>query len=114
MLWILPDIPVADLVSTNFYMNYNPEVADSDTLLLVVRYDPNNGSWSVEYKHPDYQGRLQSAGTEHQDIGFTLQGLTLQQDPGNYTCVHSIFGEDAQWGIFMLLFIYGEYIVCGD
>ncbi len=115
MLWTLPDAPVVDLVPTNFYMNYNPEVAESGTLLLTLGYDPDDPDyWDVKYKHPDYQGnRIHSAGTVGEDIGFILRNLTLQQDPGNYTCAHNISGESPLWGIVMFLFIFGQYNLCG-
>ncbi len=110
ILWTLPNVSVDKLVGTDFYMNCSSDVSESGTLLLTVGYNTSDGSWSVKYKHPGYQNnRIKSAGTVGQDIGFTLQNLTLQQDPGNYTCAHniSISGESPQWGIVMFLFIYG-------
>ncbi len=85
MLWDLPEITTGRIVATNFYLN-NGDM-DTEGYFLRAEFE-NDGRWRGTFVNSSYEGRLSSDGTQHETIGFTLQSLTLQQDPGDYTCRH--------------------------
>ncbi len=110
MLWELPEITSGRRVSTNFYLD-NDESVDGYFFRIEYLID-GSGDWNdIVPDDPDYNGRVNSEGTPNQTIGFTLQSLTLQQDPGDYTCYHASFPNNPQWGSVQVLFIYGEKVL---
>ncbi len=111
MLWDLPEITSGRRVSTNFYLDNDNESLDGYFLRVEYLTD-GSGDWNdIVPDDPGYSGRVNSEGTPNQAIGFTLQSLTLQQDPGDYTCYHSSFPNNPQWGSVQVLFIYGKQVL---